>query len=229
MTEVAEKAVEVDLQTQVDQLRKRVEILLDDHQDFRKVHISRKGPEGGRGLTGEIGPQGVPGKDADVREVVEAAKQAIREEFSTASVRKLVEETRREIAEEYGSSAAVVRQIVLHELKVGGVLDEDGNAILLPGPQGVSGPKGERGEQGLQGNAGKNGVDGAAGRDGNDGAKGERGLQGEPGVSNIPGPQGERGEMGPEGLRGYTGTDGFSREQVIALIGDLKARGYFRQ
>jgi Collagen triple helix repeat (20 copies) len=225
MTEVAENAVAVDLQTQVVELRKRVEILLDDHQDFRKVHISRKGPEGGRGLTGEIGPQGVPGKDADVREVVEAAKQAFREEFSKASVRQLVEETRREIAEEYGSSAAVVRQIVLHELKVGGVLDKNGQAILLPGPQGVAGPKGEQGERGPQGDAGKNGVDGVAGRAGSDGVKGDRGLQGEPGISNAPGPQGERGERGSEGLPGIPGQSGLDKNLIIDVVLDLKKRG----
>jgi len=251
MTEVAEKVQTVE--ERMAALEKKLDIFSVDHMDFRKVHLSRKGPEGGRGLTGEIGPQGVPGRDADVRECVEAAKQAFREEFSKASVRQLVDETRREIVEEYGSSATVIRQIVLHELKVGGVLDENGQAILLPGPVSTTpGPIGQKGEPGRDGQS----IVGRDGRDGQDanisigsvtaGTEASvtmrehegvqfldvvlpRGEKGEPGVSNIPGPQGDRGEMGPEGLRGYTGIDGFSREQVIALIADLKARGYFRQ
>jgi len=219
-------AVEVDLQTQIDELGKKVQSLLGEHHDFRKIHISRKGPEGGRGIQGEVGPQGHPGKDADVREVVEAAKQAIREEFNRASVRQLVDETRREIAAEYGSSAAVIRQIVLHELKTGGVLDEDGKAILLPGPAGrdsqIAGP---RGDTGLPG---RDAVDGLPGKNGADstvpGPRGERGLQGEPGVSNVPGPRGERGEIGPEGLQGLPG-EGLSRTEVIELVRDMKRRG----
>jgi len=203
-------------------LEQKIDSFAAEHSEFRSVHVSRRGAEGVRGPQGEQGPEGAPADPKLVAEVAaEIVKKSFRYENEIAKFEIILNELKGEIAVVLAS----LRWAVIEELKLGGVLDAEGRAVLGPqGERGEQGPKGERGEQGLQGNAGKNGVDGAAGRDGNDGAKGERGLQGEPGVSNIPGPQGERGELGPEGLRGYPG-EGLSRTEVIALIQDMKKRG----
>ena len=197
-------------------LEQQVESFSAEHSDFRKVHISRRGVEGGRGPQGE---PGVAGPSADPRQVAEIAAEIVKK----AQIAKF-QTFLNELEAEIGAVKAALRWSIIEELKLSGFVDSNGRAI--PGPQGLAGPtgsQGERGEQDLQGNAGKNGVDGVAGRDGSDGAKGERGLQGEPGVSNIPGPQGERGEIGPEGLRGYPG-EGLSKQDVIDLVFDLKRR-----
>src|SRR6266699_228119 len=116
------------------------------------------GAKGDRGDTGATGPEGKPGKagrDADVREVVEAARQTMKSEF--------------------GNALSALQQIVVDELKHAGVIDSNGQAVLIAGPAGRDGKNGADslipGPQGIIGPAGRDGADGKvgpAGRDGKD-------------------------------------------------------------
>src|SRR6266550_5073728 len=157
---------------------------------------SRRGLEGARGPAGADstvqGPQGPAGRDADISEIVELALKKVREEFD----------------QEY----AILTQVVRHALVTGGVLDDAGNAVLIPGPIGpastIPGPRGEQGERG---------------------ERGDRGSTGEPGVSDTPGPvgpqgeRGERGEVGPTGadstVQGPVGPEGREGQQGIPGVG----------
>src|SRR5204863_6622056 len=113
------------------------------HRDSRKGLGGARGEKGDPGRDSVVpGPQGVPGRDADITEVVELALKKVREEFDA----------------EYKILAEVVR----HELKTSGVINENGDAILLPGPVGapgadsqVAGPKGDVGPVGPAGHDGK--------------------------------------------------------------------------
>lgn len=257
MTEVAEKVVqEVDLKTQVEELAKKIDSFSkkidsfsDDHEFFRKVHVSRRGESGGRGEIGPVGPQGPPADHTQVAEIAaNLVQKALRYETQVSKFENLIKEFESEIVALRGA----LRFAIIEELQLSGFVDAEGRAV--PGPTGATGASvvGPKGDDGLT-------VVGPRGRDakieigsvtvGSEASvslrehegvhvldlvlpraeRGEQGLPGRDGVSDVPGERGERGEQGPEGLRGYTGIDGFSREQVIALIGDLKARGYFRQ
>jgi hypothetical protein len=212
MTEVT---TEVDLKAQVADLAKQVQSLLNEHAEFRSVHVSRRGVAGGRGeqglpgpagTTGAPGPAGRDGKDADISEAVKAAKKAIEDEYG------------------FYLNADVLKELIVHQLKLGGVLDAEGRAILIPGPTGSAG------RDGIDGKPGRDGVDGQSivgpagrdGRDGVDGQPGRDGIDGKDGVSNVPGPQGERG---PEGERGLPGASGVTKADVVAIVQDMHRRG----
>ena len=206
-------------------LEQEIESFANEHAEFirqiseyEKVHVSRRGVEGARGLQGETGSQGAPGKDADVSAVVEAAKLAMTEEFGT--LHKFL-------------NAKALVEIINHQLKLAGVIDDAGQACLIPGPQGKTGPqgplgligpvgpegpKGETGPQGLQGQPGVSNTPGPLG------VQGERGEQGPHGPAGTAGPQGERGEQGAEGPQGIRG-DGLSKSDVVAIVVDMKRRG----
>ena len=203
------------------------------HRDSRR---GLDGVRGEQGLPGRdstvVGPQGPAGRDADVTQVVEAALKKVKEEFD----------------QEY----AVLAQVVRHALVTGGVLDENGNAILIPGPTGAPGADSQ-----VAGPAGRDGVDGKsivgpAGRDakiaigsvtvGSEASaslrehengqvldlvipraeRGEQGLPGKDGADSTV--PGVRGEIGPEGIRGLPG-EGLSKAEVIEIIRDMKRRG----
>jgi len=66
MTEVAAVSLEA--------LVERIEALEQEHGEFRKVHVSRRGVEGGRGETGPAGPVGPP---ADVNQAAEIAANLV--------------------------------------------------------------------------------------------------------------------------------------------------------
>jgi hypothetical protein len=210
-----EAAEVTELQKQVAELAQKVESISEEHAEFRSVHISRRGPEGGRGIQGEPGvgikgDQGEPGKDADisvaVAEAVKAAKKAIEDEYG------------------FYLNQGVLKELIDHSLKVSGVIDENGKAIIIPGdrgPQGEQGIQGERGEQGIQGERGERGPHGVQGQPGRDGSDSlTPGPQGEPG---LPGKDGKDGKEGPEGLRGYPG-EGLSRQEVVDLVLDMSRR-----
>jgi hypothetical protein len=209
---------------------------------------SRRGTEGARGeqgIPGPVGQAGPPGKDADVREVVETAKRAIQEEFNRPSVRRVVEEAKQAIQEEYGTAERVLREVVLHELKSSGVIDEEGKAILIPGPVGApSTVAGAKGDPGIDGKS----IVGPAGRDAKiaighvtAGEKASVAVREENGIQFLDfalprgerGPAGEsiRGEKGAkgnpgqsiEGCQGIPG-EGLSRQEVIDLVLDMKRR-----
>jgi hypothetical protein len=198
------------------------------HKDSRKGLDGARGEQGlpGRDSTA-VGPQGVPGRDADITKVVEAALKRVKEEFDA----------------EYAALAQVVR----HELIKGGVLNDAGNAILIPGP---AGPKGDS-AVGLPGQDGVS-VIGPRGRDAKitigDVAAGEkasfslrdengvqfldvvlpRGEKGDTGAAGrdgndsvVPGPVGERGSEGERGIPG----PGLSKDDIVKLVMDLKRRG----
>ncbi len=193
-------------------LEQKIDSFAAEHSEFRSVHVSRRGPEGGRGETGPVGPAGATGRagrdgrDADISHVVEASLKRVREEFDA----------------EY----TVLSEVVRHELKTSGVIDENGKAILLQGPTRASGADSTvPGPKGDVGPAGRDGVDGKDGRDGERGLTGPQGERGEPGKDSVVlGPKGDRGEVGPEGIQGLPG-EGLSRQDVIDLILDMKKRG----
>jgi len=174
---------------------------------------SRKGLEGARGPAGENsvvqGPQGPAGRDADITQVVEAALKKVKEEFD----------------QEY----AILAQVVRHALVTGGVLDENGKAILIPGPIGpastIPGPRGEQGERGERGDRGSTGEPGVSNIPGPVGPQGERGERGEQGPAGadsvVPGPVGERGPDGQQGIPGVS----LSREDIGKLVLSMKQRG----
>ena|SRR5713101_6008809 len=127
-------------------IQERVEIL---EKEFKKL-------DGLRGEKGDtvVGQQGVPGRDgtdANVSECVAVAKIAFEQEIAALHAK-------------LGSA-------VVHALKSAGVIDSNGNAILVAGPAGensvIPGPKGDsitgaRGEKGdsITGEPGRDGVDG---------------------------------------------------------------------
>jgi len=243
MTEVSEVTA-VDLQTQVDELRKKVQSLLGEHHEFRKVHISRKGPEGGRGIDGPIGPQGHPGKDADVTEIVEAAKKAMHLEIrSVLTELRNLESTLHFALKDFDSNLS---RTVIGELIRSSVIDENGKGILIPGPAGrdsqVAGPRGDTGlpgRDGVDGLPGRNGVDGRPGRDAVNGLPGRDGVDGQSGRdANIAIGSVVAGEEASVTLREENGIrvldlvlprgipgQGLSKAEVISLIQDMKRRG----
>ena len=198
------------------------------HRDSRRGIDGARGEQGLPGRDSTVaGPSGPAGKDADITKVVEAALKRVKDEFDA----------------EYAALAQVVR----HELIKGGVLDESGNAILVPGPAGASvvGPKGDVGQDGVSvvGPRGRDakiqigsvtvGSEASASLREHEGVqlldivlpraeRGEQGLCGKDGLdSTTPGPVGERGIEGQQGLPGV----GLSREEIGKLVLSMKQRG----
>ncbi len=178
------------------------------HRDSRRGLEGVRGEKGDTGSVGATGETGPAGRDADISQLVELALKKVREEFDA----------------EYKILAEVVR----HELKTSGVINENGDAILLPGPVGapgadsqVAGPKGDVGPVGPAGHDGKSIV----------GAQGERGQDGAD--STVPGPKGDVGPAGRDGIDGRDGVEGqqgipgagLNKDQVIALVLDMRRRG----
>ncbi len=207
----------------------KIEKYLNDlslHRDSRRGLDGARGPQGEPGVSNTPGPKGDPGRDADITQVVELALKRVRVEFD----------------EEHKMLAHVVH----HALVTGGVLDESGKAVLIPGPKGdsVVGAKGDPGQDGVS-------VVGPRGRDAKieigsvsvgetasvslrehegvqfldvvlpRGEKGDTGAAGQDGVSNTPGPVGERGNEGERGLPG----EGMNKAEIISLVLDMKRRG----
>jgi len=211
MTEVAE----VSLEQRVAELESKLGSISERHNEFEKVHVSRRGVEGGRGPQGE---PGVAGPSADPRQVAEIAAEIVKK-AQIAKFQTLLNELEAEI----GAVKAALRWTIIEELKLSGFVDAEGRAV--PGPAGadshVPGPKGDKGDAGLTGPAGKDGVDGRDGADGQS-VVGPQGPTGKD--STVPGPKGERGEIGPEGLQGYPG-EGVSKTDVVEIVRDMKRRG----
>jgi len=186
-----------ELQQQIAELTARVEKFERLHADFQHWNNSRRGVEGGRGETGapgrngkdsEIpGPQGTPGKDADVSEVIAAAKQQMQSDFATLQA---------------GLAGAIVA-----ELKRSGVVDANGKAILVAGPAGRDGVNGQ--DSAVVGPAGAS-ITGPAGTNGRDavvkigsvsaGDQAAASIRVVDGVSylDIVLPRGERGQAGAD-------------------------------
>src|SRR6266576_3991785 len=167
----------------------KIEKYLNDlslHRDSRKGLDGARGPQGEPGVSNTPGPKGDPGRDADITQVVELALKKVRAEFD----------------EEHKMLAHVVH----HALVTGGVLDENGKAVLIPGPKGdsVVGPKGDVGQDGVS-------VIGPRGRDAKitigDVVAGETAsvsLREHEGVQflDVVLPRGEKGETGIPGRDG---------------------------
>jgi len=137
-----------DLQQQIDELRKELSKFEKLHADFQHWNNSRRGVEGERGQqgipgVGVPGPAGAPGKDANVSEVVQTAKQ--------------------EMQTDLNKFQASLAGAIIQELKRSGVVDANGKAVLIPGPAGrdsvIPGPKGDS-VKGESGRDGRDGVDG---------------------------------------------------------------------
>ena len=205
---------------------------LQAHRDSRRGLDGirgEKGEKGDPGVSNVPGEKGEPGKDADITEVVELAIKKVREQFD--------EEHR------------VLAQTILHQLKVSGVVDEFGKAVLIPGQTGATGAQGSKGDPGRSGVDGKSVVgpagkpakivigDVVAGTEASVSVRQEsdntyvfsfvlpRGEKGETGAtgadSTVAGPRGERGI---DGLRGYPGI-GVSEDRVIEIVSDMARRG----
>jgi hypothetical protein len=84
-------------------------------------------------------------------------------------------------------------------------IDEYGNLVRVPGPQGERGMPGEPGRDGVPG---ERGMDGPAGPAGERGMVGERGAMGDPGRDGRDGRPGETGERGMDGPAGPVGAMG---------------------
>lgn len=86
-------------------------------------------------------------------------------------------------------------------------VEDGGDPVLVPGPQG---------ERGLTGPRGFTGAAGADGADGTRGVAGPAGKAGEPGLPGAIGPigtTGARGDVGPAGTAGRDGEDGTPGER----------------
>jgi collagen triple helix repeat protein len=196
------------------------------HSEFEKVHVSRRGADGG---IGPQGPQGPVGPAADPAQVAAIAAELVKNHFKHQEQAAKFDRLFKELEDRIDSALVTVKAglqwAIIEELKAANVIDGKGNAV--PGPQGEPGPEGPQGkpgEKGDKGDTGPAGKDGADGRDGQDGKSitGSQGVAGKD--STVPGPQGPKGEPGPEGPRGLAG-EGLSREQVVALVQDMKRRG----
>jgi collagen triple helix repeat protein len=212
--------------TEVQALHDRLAAIEARHAEFEKVHVSRRGPEGGRG---EKGDKGDPGPQADPNQVAilaaEIVKQQFRHEEQVKKFERLLKELEDQIDSVLPSVKAALQFAVITELKEAGVIDAEGHAVL--GPQGEKGDKGDSGEPGIPGARGGKGDKGDKGEPGVNGQDGKSivGLAGPAGKdSTVPGPQGPKGDQGPEGPRGLPG-EGLSREQVVALVQDMRRRG----
>jgi hypothetical protein len=89
-----------------------------------------------------------------------------------------------------------------HRLALADRIDEYGNLVRVPGPQGERGLQGDAGRDGAPGDAGPAGLPGPPGLPGEPGRDGRDGLHG------LPGPIGERGMTGERGLDGPAGPAG---------------------
>jgi collagen triple helix repeat protein len=196
------------------------------HSEFEKVHVSRRGADGGIGPQGPQGPVGPPADPAQVAAIAaELVKQQFKHQEQVVKFERLLKELEDQIDSVLPSVKAALQFAVITELKQASVIDVEGHAVLGPqGEPGPEGPQGKPGEKGDKGDTGPAGRDGADGHDGQDG-KSVVGPQGPAGKdSTVPGPQGPKGDQGPEGPRGLPG-EGLSREQVVALVQDMKRRG----
>src|SRR5437667_11195916 len=101
-----------EIEERVAQIEKYLESL-QLHRDARRGLDGARGEQGlpGRDSTA-VGPTGPAGKDADITQVVEAALKKVKDEFDA----------------EY----KILQEVVRHELKTSGVIDESGNAVLIP-------------------------------------------------------------------------------------------------
>jgi hypothetical protein len=141
------------LQQQIEALTTRLEQYESEMVEWRKVNLSRVGPvgpKGERGIPGvnerestAPGPEGRPGKDAGISQCVAAAKSSF--------------------ASEIAKMHASLGSVVVQALKDAGVVDADGQAILVAGPAGRDGQNGVGGKDSVD--AGPQGARGEDGRD----------------------------------------------------------------
>lgn len=106
-----------------------------------------------------------------------------------------------------------------HRLALETRIDEYGNVMRQPGPQGERGLPGEpgaRGEPGAQGDPGLPGLAGPRGEIGERGPAGDPGRDGRDGRPGEKGPPGERGEPGERGFTGERGEPGPQGEPGLA-------------
>jgi hypothetical protein len=171
------------LQQQIEALTTRLEQYESEMVEWRKINLSRVGPVGPRGERGipgvnarestVPGPEGRPGKDADISQCVAAAKSSF--------------------ASEIAKMHASLGSVVVQALKDAGIIDADGQAILVAGPAGRDGRNGVDGkDSNIPGPAGRDGIDGKsivgpAGRDGRDGADGKDSAPGRDGIDGKDG------------------------------------------
>jgi hypothetical protein len=205
---------------QIEALTTRLEQYESEMVEWRKVNLSRVGPVGPRGERGipgvnarestTPGPEGRPGKDADISQCVSAAKSAF--------------------ASEIAKLHASLGSVVVQALKDAGVIDADGRAILVPGPAGRDG----QGRDGVDGQSivGPRGETGAPGRNaqisigkvsvGNNAAAS---IRVENGVHylDVVLPRGEKGDTGAAGkdstVAGPAGKDseGFPPSEIARM------------
>jgi hypothetical protein len=192
------------------QLDQGIDLLAEICQGLLRQSELKRGPQGIQGEPSNIpGPVGPPGRDADVAEVVALARRVMREELESAK--------------------DALREIVVGELKASGVIDSEGRAILIPGPEGKPGYTPRKGIDYVDGRDGERGPEGKPGRDGYTPVKGIDYFDGVNGKDSVvPGPRGERGidgkdsvVPGPVGPQGQPGHAGASLDEITRLIQEI--------
>ena len=96
-------------------------------EDLQLHRDSRRGLEGAQGPEGPVGPAGPLADNHAVAELVRKGLQKDFEEF--------VDKLEGEIV----LSKAAIRALIIDELRIGGVIDQNG--VAVPGPAGAQGPE----------------------------------------------------------------------------------------
>jgi len=203
-------------------LHERLAAIEAKHSEFEKVHISRRGPEGGRGEKGEKGDSG---PQADPAQVAAIAAEAVAQKFRHQDQIRKFEQLFKELEDAIRSAEVMVRAglqyALITELKKAKIIDDKGEPhSSLKGDKGETGSTGAQGSKGDKGDKGDAGVSGRNGIDGQDGAKGDKGDKGDPGVVGPQGPQGLKGDKGDID----TSNPAF-RNAVAQVVLDMKQRG----
>ena len=177
-------------------------------------------PQGEKGDTGEIGPQGIQGEQGP--QGIQGPKGDPGEQGIQGEKGDPGEQGPQGIQGEKGEKGDQGPQGLKGETGETGPQGEPGQQgepgkqgpkgeTGPQGPQGIQGPKGEPGPKGDTGEAGPQGpqgLKGDAGPKGEKGDTGEPGPKGDTGPQGVPGEKGEKGDTGPQGLKGEPGEPG---------------------
>jgi len=208
--------------TEVQALHDRLAAIETRHAEFEKVHVSRRGADGGQGPKGD---QGERGPEADPAQVAAIAAEAVAQKFRHQDQIRKFEQLFKELEDAIKSAEVMVRAglqyALITELKKAKIIDDKGEPhASLKGAKGDNGEAGSAGAQGSKGDKGDSGVPGRNGIDGSSGAKGDKGDKGDPGVVGPQGPQGLKGDKGDID----TSSPAF-RNAVAQVVLDMKQRG----
>src|ERR1700694_2536232 len=126
--------------------------------EFRKVHVSRRGVSGPRGETGSRGIQGIPGQGI-VGPKGDRGEQGLPSTVPgpqgiqglPGCVVEATDAAKTFVEDAILSLKKDLPKIILEALQKAGALDAAGNAVLIPGPRGLTGATGAAGHGGRDG------------------------------------------------------------------------------